>query len=417
MVAFVVLTAAWSVSRSVASQQWRSALRAFGTAVAVTAVVGWQGWVVVGAVGSVLLLGAAMRIAPVRLGVANVVVLAALLGLMEVGVRFAGALSADRSLPLPYRGAPYYDDAFAAERERFIAFTGSEALWSERNDGRGPYRANGVFDGDLITILDGVRTTTRQPATVSSTIWLLGGSTMLCGEVPDDWTIASLLQLQLGATDAQWRVVNLGVNAASVGGNLAQLRGQTQLRRGDIVVVYGGVNNIRGVVDEGARWQGAHELLTSRVVDPWRARSRLLQRLDDVVNAPMLSYSDEDMSAGAVELMEDLRAARIIADAAGARLLFVLQPNLFEKPSRSSYEIDLAGRWQTVFRDAVAANYREFRTLVDAHTSWMVDLSGVLDDAPDSPYFDWMHVSHLGNEPVATAIHAELERRGWLRGG
>jgi lysophospholipase L1-like esterase len=345
--------------------------------------------------------------------VANLVVLAAVGGLAEGGVRAAGVLLQDRDVPMPYRGATYYDEAFASERTRFVAFTGSEGRWAERDEGRGRYRVNGAHDGVLISIVDGVRTTSGQPTNWRRTVWLLGGSTTLCGEVPDEWTIASLLQDRIGGADGV-RVVNLGVNAASVRGNLAQLRGQVRLADGDVVVMYGGINNVRGIMDEGARWQAAHEVLTSRYVDPWRRRSIILRTLDDVVNAPLISYSAADMWAGLAEMEADLRDARSIATSAGARLLFVLQPNLFTKKTRSPYEADLAGRWEGTFRDAVRHNYEAFEALVADNPEWSVDLTSVLDASRDSPYFDWMHVSHLGNQPVAEAIHAELERRGWL---
>ncbi|MEY2740351.1 MAG: hypothetical protein RL283_453 [Actinomycetota bacterium] len=365
----------------------------------------------------VAVLGGGAVLARSRVAVAmlvNVAVLCGLLGLVEGSVRIVSILQEDRSVPIPYRGAAYYDGQFALERERFIAFTGSDRLWSERDDGSGPYRANGAFDGTKITIIDGVRTTSSQPAEWAHSIWMLGGSTMLSGEVPDPWTIPSLLQAADGVASHGFRVVNLGVNAASVGGNLDQLRGQAKLQSGDVVVVYGGVNNVRGMVDEGARWQLGHEMLTSRLVDPWRRRSQLLKWVGDVVNAPMLSYSEDEMQAGLEELESDLMAARRVAMDAGARLLFVLQPNLFLKADPSGYERNLAGRWQPIFRRIVERNYDGFRAMTARHPDWMVDVSGVLDDAPDSPYFDWMHVSHLGNEPVAGAIHAELARRGWL---
>ena len=276
----------------------------------------------------------------VRLAVANVIALSIALCAIEVGVRVADGWTATRATPVPYAGAPYLDDEFTAERQRFIAFTGSGNPWSERDDGRGDYRANGVFDGDSITIIDGVRTTTGQPRDAGPTIWMLGGSTMLCGEVPDEWTIASLVQQRVNSEGRPWRVVNLGVNAASVHGSLAQLRGQAVLSRGDIVVIYGGVNNVRGLVDEGAQWQRAHEMLTSRLVEPWRTRSKLLQWIDDVVNTPKIAYSGKDMETGSGELLADLLEARETAVTAGARLMFVLQPNLFVKRSWSDYEAD-----------------------------------------------------------------------------
>jgi lysophospholipase L1-like esterase len=353
------------------------------------------------------------RYAVGRILLVNVVILLASMLAIEGGLRIV-AHESPPDVPVPYRGAAYYDGQFALERERFIAFTGSDRLWSERDDGSGPYRANGAFDGTKITIIDGVRTTSSQPAEWAHSIWMLGGSTMLSGEVPDPWTIPSLLQAADGVASHGFRVVNLGVNAASVGGNLDQLRGQAKLQSGDVVVVYGGVNNVRGMVDEGARWQLGHEMLTSRLVDPWRRRSQLLKWVGDVVNAPMLSYSEDEMQAGLEELESDLMAARRVAMDAGARLLFVLQPNLFLKADPSGYERNLAGRWQPIFRRIVERNYDGFRAMTARHPDWMVDVSGVLDDAPDSPYFDWMHVSHLGNEPVAGAIHAELARRGWL---
>jgi hypothetical protein len=356
-----------------------------------------------------LLMLASTRAGVTRTVVANVAILLAALGAVEGVATWLGRAN-DTVAPEPYRESSYWGEDFRAERKEFSdrVETGSGTV--ERTIAGRIIRMNADYAGRYITVKDGRRSTTGAPES-GPRILLFGGSTMLDAEVPDEYTIASRLQALVG--DA-WRVENYGVSGASLAANVAWLK-VLDLDRRDLVVTFSGVNNVGGVVDRGARWPTLYEMLDAPRFEAARRRSWLVARLHTLANVPVYERDDAAVESAVSRYAGDLDAAAALAEQRGVRYLNFLQPHLWTTDSSalSEGEAALTRSWGPTFREVVIEAYGQMEAAVSQRQD-TVDLTGLFDTKQRSIFFDWHHVNEHGNELLAGAIHAELERRGWL---
>ena len=386
-------------------------------AVALGLVVGWRvtgdlplGVVVALWVG--LLAVAIVRAGNVRVIVANLAILIAGLGLVD-GVAWLASRGSDAVVPEAYVGAPYWSEAFRLERKEFSDRVETGTGTVERTIAGAAVRVNADYAGRYINVVDGRRRTVGSPLT-GPRILIFGGSTVLDAEVPDDYTIASQLQSLVGD---RWRVENYGVSGASLADNLAWLR-VLDLRPEDVVVTLSGVNNVGGVVDRGARWSALYETLDAPRFDAARRRSWLIARLHAIANTPVYERDDAAVGEAVARYVADLDAVAEVARSAGARYVNFLQPHLWttSEAALSAGERALTESWGSTFRIVVTEGYQRMADLTTSRSD-TADLRDAFDGKRRAIFFDWHHVNEHGNEVLATAIHAELERRGWLRGG
>lgn len=130
-----------------------------------------------------------------------------------------------------YRDSTYFGAAFRAEQMAWGA--------SQHFDESG--LTVSTFHGQYFNHDGRIRRTVGQPAHASHTLYMIGTSTTLNGEVPDEYTIASYLQTQL--TD--YKVVNLGTSGTNARQQIVILKEQP-LTTGDLVVFYGGIGDASG---------------------------------------------------------------------------------------------------------------------------------------------------------------------------
>ena len=96
------------------------------------------------------------------------------------------------------------------------------------------------------TIKQGWRVTTDQPKKAKNNVFLFGGSTTQNHEVPNELSIASILQRQLNAHSLKYKVNNRGFTSVVTIQQLDILKGE-KIKKDDIVIFYDGGNN---------QWQG-----------------------------------------------------------------------------------------------------------------------------------------------------------------
>lgn len=353
---------------------------------------------------------ALLRSGTVRVLVANLAILIAGVGLVD-GVAWIASRGADVVVPEAYAGAPYWGEDFRLERKEFSdrVETGSGTV--EQTIAGRVVRVNADHDGRYINVVDGRRRTVGSPAT-GPRLLVFGGSTVLDAEVPDEYTIASQLQVLVGK---RWRVENYGVSGASLAGNLAWLR-TLDLRPADVVVTLSGVNNVGGIVDRGARWSWLYGVLDAPRFETARRRSWLVARLHAIANTPVYERDDAAVGKAVATYAADLDAVAEVVRSAGARYVNFLQPHLWTTSdgALSAGERALTRSWGATFREVVSEGYGEMAQLVRGRSD-TVDLRDAFDRKRGAIFFDWHHVNEQGNEALADAIHAELERRGWLR--
>ena len=106
-----------------------------------------------------------------------------------------------KNLPLfPYKGVNWYNREFLAEQNKCHQWFVPEG----KN-----YAVNLDFSGKFINYVHGRRVTTDQPEKFKHVVYLLGGSTVACEQVPDRYTIASYLQRLMNSNyPGEYKVVN-----------------------------------------------------------------------------------------------------------------------------------------------------------------------------------------------------------------
>jgi hypothetical protein len=268
---------------------------------------------------------------------------------------------------------------------------------------------NSNIEVENFSIKNGLRTTTDQPEEYNFNILLFGGSTTLMEEVPDDLTYASFLQRRLNL-DKKVRVVNHGTRGATVLNRVSFLIKRTPVNKGDIVILYFGVN------DSGASVHGKSWL---------SLRSPLLILLEKLgvrrleigkwVHGELLYRHNFRCSINAFNsTVSTISEAKKFVESHGAKLTVVLQPNLFVSKTKSDYEKSLRLRWSSSFMlEQVKICYPRYEMFID-QCDLGVSLSNIFDNLEDSVYLDLCHVNARGAEIIADRLHLELVRLQYL---
>lgn len=106
-----------------------------------------------------------------------------------------------------------------------------------------PGRVSDFSKFTSITLTNGIRSTTSQPLHAKQQIILLGGSTIFNAQVPNEKTIASLLQKKINESNHNATVYNFGKSGATTSDRLNVVFDKFLLRPNDIVINYFGVND------------------------------------------------------------------------------------------------------------------------------------------------------------------------------
>jgi hypothetical protein len=281
-------------------------------------------------------------------------------------------------------------------------------------------------------IQDNIRRTTDQPAQAQNRVWLFGGSTIFCQEVPDDLTIASHLQRLLNDRRCgSWRVENLGTPSMTIAQHLGRLR-DTAVAQGDVVVFCDGFNDVyygiyNGTPENstpGTKGLGGVRQLTA--VQKWLFRIhtrfqhlsagvRLICDIEGKV-LPRTLVDDATLrqNCAAVEeiFQNALREAHALCERRGARFVHLLQPQIFSLRQMSPNErwlVDNEHKLTPGLDRAFHIGYPRVqsacrRAASEGICSW--DISDTFDDhgGRGEIFLDQCHVNHVGNRLVARRI-------------
>jgi len=308
-----------------------------------------------------------------------------------------------------------FSDKHWDEMTRWNSLKASE-WWQPYPDGPKLFRfVNSDFSGTEFGIRNGLRLTRWQPDPASKRIFCLGGSTTFCMEVADDRTWSSVLQGVVNRFDApeRCRVENFGIPGTPGLERVATFRNALRMFRGDIAVFLFGDNDA-GWRMYGSRKGDVHDNL------PFYMR-QLLRRVatrSEVAGWLYGEISPRYLRRLAIEMANTTIAAaeqaHEFAKAKGARVLFVLQPNIFTLRNPDSWDRKImagTARDLSVLLEAAYGRYREWIATCD----FAVDATNLFDNESPSPYMgDWAHVNTRGNQLIGEFVYKELKSRGWL---
>jgi lysophospholipase L1-like esterase len=306
-----------------------------------------------------------------------------------------------------YMNSPYWSEAFM--RESRLASDLSSDDSNIRVTNGVEWRTITNHEGRWITVRNGRRVTVPVVDEPQARIILLGGSTVFCAEVPDALTWASLLARRV-TTDG-FDVVNLGAPGSTFASRINALIGSGVAEQGDVVVYFVGVND--AVISEqtnalvGPLAKMPH---IRRLIESWLGWSNLGRHL--LNRSQVIELRATNPASDAVtRFLTNLDAARRLAQRDELRVLFVVQPSELVSSPESW------GQGGSHLQSSYVEAFRQFFALVVDATRGMsdvVDGTHLLDELPESPYLDHVHVQEDGNKAIADFVYVELDRRGWL---
>ena len=261
---------------------------------------------------------------------------------------------------------------------------------------------NDIIDVDNFSIKNGLRTTTDTPETYDFSILLFGGSTTLMWEVPDDLTYASFLQRRFNL-DKKVRVINHGTLGATVLNRASFLIKRTPINKGDIIIFYFGINDVGQTV-----YGKPLSSLRSPLLILFGKSGVQKSEIGKWVSGKLLLRHNSRCSISAFNsTVSAIGKAKKFVESHDAKIMVVLEPNLFCSKTKSGYEKSLRSHWSSFSAGQVKFCYPKYETFVD-QCDFGVSLLNIFDNLDSSVYIDWCHVNARGAEIIANSLYREL---------
>jgi hypothetical protein len=282
------------------------------------------------------------------------------------------------------------------------------------------------YTGKWFNVQSNKRITVNQPRAFEKRILLFGGSTIYNSEVPDNFTVSSLLQKKLAANGfSRILVENYGVTSVHAAQQLERLQRDVQLSENDIVIFYDGVNDVifRVYYDNPEGWvsqqeQVKHAPFVARLVRKLKKYSAFMRWVDDNILVKSFSNSDK-MQEAAIKYATTISKANSHVLASQAKFIHFFQPTLFTKKNLNGYEVNLLTNLVGTdmvpvgLREAFEGTYPLMKNRL-ALFKFSFDLTNLYDNLDSSPYLDFCHVTENANEILANEIFEKMNRLGYL---
>ncbi|PKD41225.1 hypothetical protein CWO84_05850 [Methylomonas sp. Kb3] len=325
--------------------------------------------------------------------------------------------------PPAYSDSPYFSAEFMHESSN-----GEKGKFDDK------VRRLVNFEGKYINVIDGHRRTAFVPEDAKNTVYIYGASTIYSQEVPDEYTIPSIVQRKINEITTQYKVVNYGVSSMNSEQQLFFLH-ETTLKEGDIVIFFdGGCDIIYKVYNDYEYGLNINTLRNSE--KPGVLESRILpvlEKLKLIYFAELLKYikqqspplhtrNAEEVNARAIKASENfannIRLAHQYSKASGADFYHFLQPSIFSLKSRTKHEQFLIDNFlltppgmEFVYTHSID-KFANQSDALNADGIISVDLRSVLDNKQGEVFLDFAHTTERANEIIATAIFSMVR---WKR--
>jgi lysophospholipase L1-like esterase len=267
---------------------------------------------------------------------------------------------------------------------------------------------NQQFRSTELNVIDGRRVTTNVPSRVRQNIYLMGGSTVFCSEVPDRYTVPSFLQRLVNAVDDSISVSNHGQRGATTANRLRYFESLDGISRDDIAIFLFGDNDCGTYLD-----QKRHPL--TRIVVVVERLSKYGFEIFKWLYGEIAPRFWRNRSHSSVKkLIQQFEKTAQLCQKRGVKLLCVLQPNIFTLVSQLEYDLRLRHSSSTEISVSVNDAYPKYvHWLRDK--DFAVSAADIFNRSPDHVYLDWAHLNARGNEKLANFLFDELERRNLIK--
>ena len=305
----------------------------------------------------------------------------------------------------------FFKVAVQESQARLVDGPGAEydLLHREKIKRSGDLITLGDFDGLYINVEDGRRVTTGSTGLREKRILVFGGSTILCGELPDSMTVTSNLQKILNSDDLEFDVLNYGISGLRIENQFKILETVRDLNSNDIVVFYDGINDLNRIFEEGLerRANQTPSRQFNKIAKELEKRSLLFRDISITNYLDGLGVSQAYLANEVGQQITDNwikfdAMARKYVESKGAKFVHILQPNWLTLESVNN-STKLKKHWsdRKIIQSA-------FEKSVTPETK-IKDLTKIFDDLGTTPFLDWAHVDEVGTAKVAEEMFAVLE--------
>jgi lysophospholipase L1-like esterase len=325
-----------------------------------------------------------------------------------------------KSRPKPYQKSDFFSKKFIEE-----SFT-QPGKWINPEGTRIIYPEN--YKGNYFNVENHYRVTTDCPEIYSNKIYLFGGSTVYCSEVPDEYTVASYLQRDINRDfPNQYQVINCGVTSINTMQQLEKLK-HTEILPKDIVIFYGGVND--GLLFTTGRptgWIMGENLLEFgklnyiqklrfKIYSKLHKKSVFVERFLNPYSYKMpehmkdTSKIQELQKELLVSFQNSIISAESVCKKNKASFFNFIQPCIYTRMNNTPYENELINNKYIIPEAWMSSLKYSYPILIEANghlrklNIQTEDLSSIFNNSDNDYYLDYVHVTEKGNEIIASEI-------------
>ena len=265
------------------------------------------------------------------------------------------------------------------------------------------------FKGSYINIEDGRRVTSGSTGSREKRILVFGGSTIMCGEVPDSMTVTSNLQKLIVENNLEFDVFNYGISGLRIENQFKILETIVDLNSNDIVVFYDGVNDLNRIFERGLEQRSSQTpwWQINKLAKALEQRSLLLRKVSitnyvDGLGVSQLYLDEEVVGQIADNWLKFDATARTYVESKGAKFLHILQPNWVTFKGGDE-AIKLKKHWSDM--KMIQTDFDSYAT----SAMQIEDFTKIFDGLSTPPFFDWAHIDEIGTAKVAEEMFKVLE--------
>jgi len=274
------------------------------------------------------------------------------------------------------------------------------------------------FEGKWFNVKKHQRLTTNSPDIYKHKLYLFGGSTVYNSEVPDSLTIASQLAY-IGANSDSFEVVNMGATSINSSQQFERLKSEVELKKDDVVIFYDGVNDVqqRIVYENKYGYMHGYPVHESAFIKLLRICGRfssIAKLLINIMNDNVREIPLDLIEKSIDDYLYTLSEAKRHVENAGGKFYHFLQPTLFTKKVYNDYEIFLIKSGNPFVPKQTRSAFIQAYPIIEKKLStvyYSKSFTNAFDGLTVSPYLDFCHINHIGNEIIAKRIWENIEKK------
>ena len=266
------------------------------------------------------------------------------------------------------------------------------------------------LSGKWINIKDNLRMTSDIPKEFKKRIYVFGGSTIFCTEVPDSLTICSFLQRELNNHQFDYRVYNLGVHEQNSIQQFERLKRDITIKKDDLIIFYDGVNDIFNGVYLGNEY-GSFEIIRHEFFFKIMELSSIIRYFyrRSISN---YDFPNNRYKKTADNYLKTIKDTKKYVEQQNGIFLHFFQPNIYSKKNLSEFEKKIIMSAEKLFYpnlDKAFMNTIPIIKKVLFEYNFSTDLTGSLDTVNSTIYYDHCHINELGNKVISNNIFKKVK--------